>query len=68
MYEWNVSYLIFCLSTIHIPIDTICNLVILTDNIILGVHCYMGVNSYISNTYVQKTESNFIKLGVWNER
>lgn len=53
------------LKIIHenIPIDAICNLVILTDNIILGVHCYVGVNSYISNTYVQKTESNFIKLG-----
>lgn len=53
------------LKIIHenIPIDAICNLVILTDNIILGVHCYVGVNSFISNTYVQKTEGNFIKLG-----
>ena len=53
------------LKIIHerIPIDAICNLVILTDNIILGVHCYIGVNSRISNSYVQRARSNFIKLG-----
>ena len=38
-----------------VPIDSICNLVLLTDNIILGFHCYIGVNSYISNMYTQRT-------------
>ena len=46
------------------PIDAICNLVLLTNNIILGHHCYLGLNSYISNTYVQKSKDSTIKIGV----
>lgn len=30
------------------PIDSVCNLVVLSDNIYLGHHCYLGINSYIS--------------------
>lgn len=36
------------------PLDAICNLVVLSDSISLGYHCYLGVNSYISNSYVKK--------------
>lgn len=37
------------------PIDAICNLVVLTNNIILGYHCYLGLNSCISNGFIQKS-------------
>lgn len=47
-----------------IPVDTICNLILLTNNIILGHHCYLGLNSYISNVYVQESKGNTIKIGV----
>lgn len=30
------------------PIDSICNLVILNDQIHLGQHCYIGINSFIT--------------------
>jgi phage tail protein domain len=30
------------------PIDSICNLVVLSDKIYLDHHCYMGMNSYIA--------------------
>lgn len=30
------------------PIDTICNLVVLNNEIYLDYHCYLGLNSYIS--------------------
>lgn len=33
-----------------IPIDSICNLVILSDKIYLDHHCYMGINSYIAQS------------------
>lgn len=33
-----------------IPIDSICNLVVLNDNIYLDHHCYMGMNSYIAQS------------------
>ena len=46
-----------------VPIDAICNLVLLTNNIILGHHCYLGLNSYISNVYVQESRNNTIKIG-----
>lgn len=35
------------------PINAICNLVVLTNNISLGYHCYIGLNSYISNGHIQ---------------
>ena len=47
-----------------IPVDAICNLILLTNNIILGHHCYLGLNSYISNVYVQESKGNTIKIGV----
>lgn len=31
-----------------VPIDSICNLVVLSDKIYLDHHCYMGMNSYIA--------------------
>lgn len=31
------------------PIDTICNLVILNDEIYLDYHCYLGINSYVAS-------------------
>ena len=34
------------------PLDSICNLVVLDDNISLGCHCYLGLNTRISNSYV----------------
>jgi len=37
-----------------VPISAICNLVTLTNNIFLDNHCYVGVNSCISNSYVSK--------------
>ena len=30
------------------PIDTICNLVILNNEIYLDYHCYLGINSYVA--------------------
>lgn len=30
------------------PVDSICNLVVLSDQIYLGHHCYMGINSFIT--------------------
>ena len=47
-----------------VPIDAICNLVLLTNNIILGHHCYLGLNSFISNVYVQESKNTAIKMGV----
>jgi phage tail-like protein len=41
----NMLYLIETVS----PIDTICNLVAFSENIFLDHHCYLGVNSRISN-------------------
>ena len=37
------------------PIKSICNLVVLTNNISLGYHCYLGLNSYISNGCMQNS-------------
>ena len=39
------------------PINAICNLVVLTNNISLGYHCYIGLNSYISNGCIQNSMS-----------
>jgi hypothetical protein len=39
------------------PINAICNLVVLTNNILLGHHCYIGLNSYISNDCMQNSRS-----------
>lgn len=39
------------------PINAICNLVVLTNNISLGHHCYIGLNSYISNDCMQNSRS-----------
>lgn len=39
------------------PIDAICNLVVLTNSIILGCHCYIGLNSYVSNSYLKNSSS-----------
>ncbi len=33
------------------PIDSICNLVVLSDKIYLDHHCYMGMNSYIAKNH-----------------
>lgn len=33
------------------PIDSICNLVVLTNKIYLDHHCYVGMNSYISQNH-----------------
>ena len=33
------------------PVDSICNLVVLTNKIYLDYHCYMGMNSYIAKNY-----------------
>ena len=32
------------------PVDSICNLVVLSDQIYLDNHCYIGINSFITNT------------------
>lgn len=32
------------------PVDSICNLVVLNDQIYLDNHCYVGINSFITNT------------------
>ncbi len=32
------------------PVDSICNLVVLSDQIYLDNHCYVGINSFITNT------------------
>ena len=32
------------------PVDSICNLVVLNDQIYLDNHCYIGINSFITNT------------------
>ena len=39
------------------PINAVCNLVVLTNNISLGCHCYIGLNSYISNGCMQNLRS-----------
>ena len=39
------------------PINAVCNLVVLTNNISLGCHCYIGLNSYISNGGMQNLRS-----------
>lgn len=41
------------------PAETICNLVVLNNNIYLDYHCYLGVNSYLSqnNQMILNTES-----------
>ena len=31
------------------PIDSVCNLVALNDQIYLDYHCYMGINSFITS-------------------
>ena len=40
------------------PIDSICNIVILSKNISLGYHSYLGINSYINNNYMQHTHNS----------
>ena len=46
-----------------IPIDAICNLVVLSKNISLGYHSYIGINSYISNSRIQEVQfSNSIMI------
>lgn len=32
------------------PVDSICNLIVLNDQIYLDHHCYIGMNSFITNT------------------
>lgn len=32
------------------PVDSVCNLIILNDQIYLDHHCYIGMNSFITNT------------------
>ncbi len=32
------------------PVDSICNLIVLNDQIYLDHHCYIGINSFITNT------------------
>ena len=46
-----------------IPIGNICNFVVLTQNISLGCHSYLGINSYISNSRIQNDNfSNSIMI------
>ncbi|MDR1240960.1 MAG: hypothetical protein LBK29_03775 [Oscillospiraceae bacterium] len=45
------------------PIGTICNLVSLNEDILLGNHCYLGVNSRISDGCYDFTHSKFSARG-----
>ena len=38
------------------PIDSIYNVIVLSKNISLGYHSYLGINSYINNDYVQNID------------
>ena len=40
------------------PIDAICNLVVLSDNIYLDYHCYLGMNSYIAQNHELVIDEN----------
>lgn len=40
------------------PIDSICNIIILSKNISLGGHSYLGINSYINNDYAQNVNTS----------
>ncbi len=43
----NYIELLRVINTVK-PVDSICNLVVLTDQIYLDNHCYMGINSFIT--------------------
>ena len=52
------------------PVDSICNLVVLSDQIYLGHHCYMGINSFITRNeelVLDKTQKDVNNLIISNK-
>ena len=52
------------------PVDSICNLVVLSDQIYFGHHCYMGINSFITRNeelVLDKTQKDVNNLIISNK-
>lgn len=52
------------------PVDSVCNLVVLNDQIYLDNHCYMGINSFITKTQglvLNKTQRDINNLVISGE-